>query len=90
LAVFLIVEKLLWSHFGFHMSDWDHVGHSFAVFFTVTLIGLGINSTLSSVVSTHLHLTKIVDLDKNIAVAIATGASLIWNFTGYKIVVFKK
>lgn len=89
IIIYLFVENLLWRHFGFHVSDWDHVGHSFFIFFTVTLIGLGINSSLSSVISTHVHLTA-TDLDKNIAVALATGVSLFWNFVGYKVVVFKK
>ncbi len=89
IVIYLIVENLLWRHFGFHMSNWDHMGHSFFIFFMVTLIGLGINSSLSSVISSHLHLT-FTDLDKNIAVALATGISLFWNFVGYKVLVFKK
>ena len=89
LIIYLITEDVLWKHFGFHMSDWDHVGHSFVIFFIVTLIGLGINSSLSSVISLHVHFTH-TDLDKNIAVALATGVSLFWNFVGYKVVVFKK
>lgn len=89
LIIYLISENVLWKHFGFHLSDWDHIGHSFTIFFIVTLIGLGINSSLSSVISTHLHITQ-TDLDKNIAVALATGVSLFWNFIGYKVIVFKK
>jgi putative flippase GtrA len=90
LAAFLITEEVLWKRFGFHMSDWNHVGHSFVIFFSVTLIGLGINAFLSSIISTHVHITRTVDLDKNIAVALATGVSLFWNFVGYKVVVFRK
>lgn len=87
--VYLIVEDVLWKHFGFHMSDWDHVGHSFLIFFIVTGIGFLINSSLSAVLSTHIHLTH-SDLDKNIATALATGVSMFWNFVGYKLIVFKK
>jgi len=89
LIVYLILEDVLWQHFGFHMSDWNHVGHSFMIFFIVTLIGFFINSSLSGFLSIHIHLTH-TDLDKNLAVALATGVSLIWNFSGYKIIVFKK
>lgn len=89
LAIYLILENVFWRQFGFHMSNWDHVGHSFVIFFIVTLIGLGINSSLSSIISSHLHMTR-SDLDKNIAVALATAVSLFWNFVGYKVVVFKK
>ena len=89
LVIYLIIETMLWRSFGFHMSDWNHESHSFLIFFIVTLIGLAINSSLVSVISLHLHITG-TDLDKNIATALATGVSLFWNFTGYKLVVFKK
>ncbi len=89
LTVFLIFETVLWKHFGFHLSDWNHQGHSFVIFFVVTLIGLGIYVSLLSIISTHLHLFG-TDLDKNVAAIAATGVSLFWNFTGYKIIVFKK
>ena len=89
LAAYLICEDVLWKHFGFHFSDWDHVGHSFLIFFIVTGIGFFINSGLSGLLSVHIHLTH-TDLDKNIAVALATAISLFWNFTGYKVIVFKK
>ena len=89
LIVYLVFEAMLWRHFGFHMSDWDHAGHSFLIFFVVTLVGLGINISLISVISSNLHLTH-TDLDKNIAAALATLVSLFWNFVGYKVFVFKK
>jgi putative flippase GtrA len=90
LAVYLLLESGLWKSYRFHLSNWNHEGHSFIIFFIVTFIGLIINVALVSFVSLHLHLTHTVDLDKNIAVVIATGVSLFWNFTGYKLVVFKK
>ncbi len=89
LVVYLTVEEVFWKSFGFHVSDWDHVGHSFLIFFIVTGIGFFINSGLSAVLSTHIHLVH-TDLDKNIATALATGVSLFWNFVGYKVIVFKK
>ena len=89
LIVYLIFETVLWKHFGFHLSDWNHEGHSFAIFFTVTAIGFLINSTLSGWFSLHIHISH-SDLDKNLALALATGVSLFWNFIGYKVVVFKK
>ncbi len=90
LGVYLILETVLWKRFGFHLSDWDHQGHSFLVFFAVTLIGLGINSSLVGVISTYWQPIANPDLNKNIAVILATGVSLFWNFIGYKVVVFKK
>jgi len=89
MAIYLLLETVLWRVFGFHTSDWNHEGHSFLIFFFVTLIGLGLNVFLISVVSHYVHLTN-TDLDKNIAAVVATGASLFWNFAGYKLLVFKK
>ena len=89
LACYLITEEVLWKQFGFHMSNWNHEGHSFMIFFMVTVVGFFINSSLSALLSIHIHLTH-TDLDKNIATALATGVSLVWNFIGYKVIVFKK
>ncbi|MBX4186853.1 MAG: GtrA family protein [Candidatus Doudnabacteria bacterium] len=90
LAIYLFIESILWRSFGFHLSDWNHESHSFMIFFVITFIGLVINVTLVSTVSVHFHLTGNPDLDKNVAKIIATAVSLFWNFTGYKLVVFKK
>jgi putative flippase GtrA len=90
LCMYLLIETILWRSFGFHVSDWNHESHSFFIFTIVTFIGLVINFSLVSSVSVHLHLTQNPDLDKNIAKVIATCISLFWNFTGYKLIVFKK
>ena len=89
LAVYLILEGVLWKLFGFHLSDFNHESHSFISFVIVTLIGAAISFALLSLISQHLHLTN-SDLDKNIAAILATLVSMFWNFTGYKVVVFKK
>lgn len=89
LVVYLLLETVLWKIFGFHLSDFNHESHSFIVFTTVTLVGLGINFVIISLVSQNLELTG-TDLDKNIAAILATCVSLFWNFTGYKVIVFKK
>lgn len=89
LIAYLISEETLWKHFGFHLANWSHEGHSFVIFFIVTGVGFLINSGLSALLSTHIHITH-RDLDKNIATALATGVSLIWNFIGYKLIVFRK
>ena len=61
-------------------------------FLIVTLIGVGINSGivfgLTSFISPFFGLSK--ELWANLAKAAATGISLIWNFLGYKFVVFKR
>jgi len=89
LGAYILFESVLWRHFGFHIADFHHEGHSFMVFFVVTLIGLAINSSLVSIFSTYIQIPN-TDVDKNIAAALATAVSLFWNFTGYKLIVFKK
>lgn len=90
LAIYLMIESVLWRSFGFHLSDWNHERHSFVVFLVITLVGLMINVSLVSLISVHWHLTQTPDLNKNIAKVLATVVSLFWNFFGYKLVVFKK
>ena len=85
--IFLVLQLIIWRQFDFHLAS-AHSSHSFFGFLFVTLLGLGINFLIIAVISNHWHLTG-TDLDKNIAAIIASFASLIWNFTGYKLVIFK-
>lgn len=65
---------------------------NFITFVVVTLIGLAINSGIVYAITTYVPPT-FVDSQKlwaNLAKVLATGISLIWNFTGYRLVVFKK
>jgi len=65
---------------------------NFITFVAVTLIGLAINSGIVYVISTFVP-PVFVDSQKlwtNLAKVLATGVSLIWNFMGYRLVVFKK
>lgn len=65
---------------------------NFFTFVGVTLIGLAINSTLVFLITTFIPPVVVTSpkLWANIAKAFATGISLVWNFMGYKLVVFKK
>ena len=65
---------------------------NFITFLVVTLIGLAINSGIVYAITTFVPPT-FVDSQKlwaNLAKVLATGISLIWNFTGYRLIVFKK
>ena len=65
---------------------------NFITFVIVTLIGLAINSTIVYAITTFVPPT-FVDSQKlwaNMAKVLATGISLVWNFTGYRLIVFKK
>lgn len=65
---------------------------NFISFFVVSLIGIGINSGLVYVMTTYVPPVIVHSpvLWANLAKIIATFASLVWNFLGYKLVVFKK
>ena len=65
---------------------------NFITFVVVTLIGLAINSGIVYAITTFVP-PIFVDSQKlwvNLAKVLATGISLIWNFTGYRLIVFKK
>lgn len=89
LIIYAAAELALW--FGFKLSEnQTEKTSAFWAFIAVSLIGLLINSVLLSLISKNLSLAANLDLNKNLAKILATGASLIWNFVGYKIFVFKK
>jgi putative flippase GtrA len=60
-------------------------------FLLVSLVGLSINSGLVFGITTHIRpiLGLSAALWENIAKLFATGASMVWNFIGYKLFVFK-
>jgi putative flippase GtrA len=64
----------------------------FAQFIGVSLLGSGINSTVVAGITTFIP--PVFGLSPtawvNVAKLLATGISLVWNFVGYKLFVFKK
>ena len=90
LIIFFVVEFIFWKSFGFSTQNMSAEKNPFLLFVIVSVIGLLINSTVVSLVSSHFIVTQNLDLNKNIAIVIATAVSLFWNFLGYKIFVFKK
>lgn len=65
---------------------------NFVTFLIVSLIGLSINTGTVYVLTTYLGPDSISSQTQwaNLAKVIATCFSLIWNFVGYKLIVFKK
>lgn len=65
---------------------------SFVTFMIVTLIGLSINTGIVYGLTTYVPriLVDSPELWVNLSKVAATVLSLIWNFTGYKLIVFKK
>lgn len=96
LVVFLVAEILIWYAFALRLrsQDGEHVGKQFLEFLIVSIIGLIINSFIVAIVSGWLAtpLESLINSDtiKNVAKILATGVSMIWNFLGYKLVVFRK
>ncbi|MCL5666827.1 MAG: GtrA family protein [Patescibacteria group bacterium] len=88
LAIFLIAQLALWHSFG--LGGETRPGNPFISFFIVSLVGFFINFFIASRFSVAVHLTGNGDLNKNLALVAATAVSMIWNFVGYKMVVFKK
>lgn len=66
--------------------------NDFISFMAVTLIGLAINSAIVFVLTTFVHpvLGASGTQWANMAKVFATGVSLIWNFVGYRVIVFAK
>ncbi|MBU1255649.1 GtrA family protein [Patescibacteria group bacterium] len=88
-----VVNSYFWNKFWvFKDKEESETGKKFSQFILITLIGMAINSSIVFGIATYIPpffgLSK--ELWANLAKAAATGVSLIWNFTGYKFIVFKK
>lgn len=95
LCAFIIAQLSLWIAFKLSHGQESSIqqgSKQFLIFVIVSIIGLLINSILVSVLSTHIPQNDFInsDLAKNLAKIVATVASLIWNFVGYKLFVFRK
>lgn len=91
LAIFLGVEMMLWLLYELKKKADSHANH-FMAFVIVSIIGLLINAAIVGLMSSYLSGTRFglnLDLLKNEAKIVATLASLIWNFVGYKLFVFR-
>lgn len=64
----------------------------FVIFFIVTVIGIALNSAVLFVMTTLVphQVTISPKLWANLAKVLATGISMVWNYLGYRLVVFKK
>ena len=94
LILFVVFEVVLWEMFKLSkVPPSNEAQKQFVAFVVVSIIGLLINSGLVALLSTYsplAHNPETADLNKNVAKLAATFASLVWNFLGYKIFVFKK
>ncbi len=94
LTLFLILQLLLWKGFGLSRATGVlSMPGQFTVFLLVSVIGYALNSGMvyaGVAILPGLGLSLNPDLLKNTAKIIATLVSLVWNFLGYKLFVFKR
>lgn len=95
LLFFLALEITFWREFGLKAKTGvSDTTKQFISFVAISVLGLLINSFVLSVVSSVIFVKMSVfvnpDTIKNIAKVAATIVSLVWNFIGYKLIVFRK
>lgn len=88
-----VTNSYFWNkRWTFKDRDKKGMAEEFAQFLGVTLVGLAVNSSVVYLITTYILPVFGIgpQLWVNLAKAAATGFSLIWNFAGYKFLVFKK
>ncbi|MFA6495183.1 MAG: GtrA family protein [Candidatus Paceibacterota bacterium] len=86
------VGSYFWNkYWTFDAGGASHVGREVVAFITVSVIGLVINVAISSVVVNVITPPDLFTPQRwgMVGAAVATLASLVWNFVGYKFIVFK-
>lgn len=87
-----VIHSYIWNKFWTFKSTEKNIAGQFLQFLIVSLIGIVINGaivyTITTLVSPMFNLSSIAWA--NSAKVLATIVSLIWNFVGYKFIVFKK
>lgn len=91
-SIAVINSYFLNKHWAFKDKTSGEGAKKFSAFLAVSVVGALINTTVLRVVATNID--PLFNLDQtlwvNVAKAFATGISLVWNFIGYKLFVFKK
>ena len=87
-----VTHSYAWNKLWTFRAQEKDVGGQFVQFLGVTLIGLLINGGIVYTITTWISPMFGVSIEvwANIAKVVATAVSLIWNFIGYKFIVFKK
>jgi len=88
-----VINSYFWNKLWvFKDKGESETSKKFSQFILITLIGMIINSSIVFGVATYI--SPFFGLSQkvwaNLAKVAATGFSLIWNFAGYKFIVFKK
>lgn len=90
--IIAMTNSFFWNKFWVFEEREGGATKEFGIFIAVTAIGLAINSAMVVFITSYFD--PFFNLNpaqwENVAKLLATFLSLIWNFTGYKFVVFKK
>ncbi len=91
-SIAVVNSYFLNKKWAFKDQEVSDAGKKFSKFLLVSLIGVVINTAIVRVVSTNVEplFNLSPQLWVNAAKLTATAVSLIWNFIGYKLIVFKK
>jgi putative flippase GtrA len=80
------------KHWAFADQSRHEQGKKFSLFLIVSIIGVTLNTTIVTLITSHI--SPMFGLPPRVwligSKLVATAASLVWNFVGYKIIVFKK
>jgi len=88
-----VIHSYIWNKlWAFKGTQKSGIFTQFTQFLVITLIGLLFNSGIVYIISSQMNplFGLSIKVWTNIAKIIATAVSLIWNFIGYKFIVFKK
>jgi putative flippase GtrA len=90
-AAAVINSYFLNKFWTFKSKSADRSGKQFVQFFVVSLIGFGVNVGVASLVVDMIGPQFNIGekLWANFGILCATFASMVWNFVGYKFIVFK-
>lgn len=87
-----VTNSYIWNRIWTFKSKERNIAGQFFQFLIISIIGILINGGIVYGISTFI--SPVFGLSApvwaNIAKAVATAVSLIWNFIGYKFIVFKK
>ena len=80
------------KYWAFKDKSSSNEGQKFTLFLLVSVVGAAINAAIVWYITNHIRpmFGLSAHLWLNAATVAATGVSLIWNFIGYKLIVFKK